>query len=109
MSKVIKIDSAEAFEEQLKKAGDKAVIVDFFAVWCGPCKMIAPKLEKMAEEFPTVVVLKVDVDEVEEVAAKYGIEAMPSFLVFKNGEEVKDKRLMGASEDKLKARFAELS
>lgn len=101
---VRKIESKEDFDAQLKNAGDKAVIVDFHATWCGPCKMIAPKLAKMATDNPSVVVLKVDVDEVEDVAAECKIEAMPTFVVFKGTKEV--ERLMGASEEKLLAVFA---
>jgi len=103
---VLKIESKEMFDAELKKAGDKLVIVDFFATWCGPCKMIAPKLERMSEEYKEkVIVLKVDVDEVEDVAMEYKIEAMPSFCLFRNGQELRDQRLMGASEEKLKEKF----
>jgi len=95
----------EEFDKQLEEAGDKAVIVDFYATWCGPCKMIAPKLEAMAKEFPNVVVLKIDVDELEDVAGDNNIEAMPSMLVFKNKKEVTDDRIMGANEGKLRDLF----
>jgi thioredoxin 1 len=99
----------EVFDKELSAAGEKACIVDFFALWCGPCKVIAPKLVKMAEDFPDIVVMKVDVDEAEDVAAECQIEAMPTFCVFKGGKEIKEDRVMGASEEKLKALFTKYS
>ena len=60
-------------------AGDKLVVVDFTATWCGPCQMIGPKFAAMADEFPDVQFVKVDVDENDETAAACGIEAMPTF------------------------------
>lgn len=75
---------------QMTAAGDKLVVVDFFATWCGPCKMIAPKVEEMEAEFKdTVVFLKVDVDEAEDAAMEYNITAMPTFLFIKNNKKVK--------------------
>merc|ERR1712223_1384451 len=74
--------------------------IDFFATWCGPCKMIAPKLEEWSASMPNVVFLKVDVDEAEDVAAEYSIQAMPTFIFMKNKAKVGD--LCGANADKLK-------
>jgi thioredoxin 1 len=71
-----------------------SVVVDFFATWCGPCKKIAPAFEKLAEVYPTIVFLKVDVDESAELVDKYGIQAMPTFLFMKDGVVV--KRIEGA-------------
>ena len=66
------------------------VLVDFWATWCGPCKMLAPTIAKIAEERAgTVKVCKLDVDEEPEIAAKYGISSIPTLKVFKNGEVVK--------------------
>lgn len=76
------------FTSQVKAAGGKLILIDFHALWCGPCKMIAPELAKMAVENPDVVFLKVDVDEVDELAQEYGISAMPTFIFLKNGEKV---------------------
>lgn len=64
------------------------VLVDFWATWCGPCKMIAPVLEKIAEE-DKIKVGKVNVDEQMELAVAYGIEVIPTLLFFKNGQIVK--------------------
>ncbi|KAF8790160.1 Thioredoxin-2 like protein [Argiope bruennichi] len=68
------------FNSQLEAAGDKLVVVDFHATWCGPCKMIAPFFQDLAEEFKDVVFLKVDVDEVEDVAGQYNVSSIPKFV-----------------------------
>ena len=75
-------------QSQLTAAGGKLVVIDFFATWCGPCKMIAPKIEQMAGSMANVVFLKVDVDEAEDVAQEYNISAMPTFIFLKNGAKV---------------------
>jgi len=77
----------------------KAIIVDFSATWCGPCRMIGPEFVKLSNEYENVVFLKVDVDQVESVAASCGISAMPTFQVFKDGNKVDE--LVGASKEKL--------
>ncbi len=93
MSTPIAVTDA-TFEEEVLKA-DKLVVVDFWATWCGPCKMIAPILEDIASEFnDTLKVTKVDVDSNNAVAAKFGIMSIPSLIFFKNGEEV--DRVIGA-------------
>ncbi|KAK4297141.1 hypothetical protein Pmani_030414 [Petrolisthes manimaculis] len=92
--------SKDDFTAKLTEAGGKLVIVDFYATWCGPCKIIAPKLEAMSKVKTNVVFLKVDVDENEEVAQEYQITCMPTFLFFKNGKKVDS--FSGASEDKIK-------
>lgn len=63
----------------------KTVLLDFWAVWCGPCKMIAPIVEQIAQERSDIVVGKVDVDQEMELAVKFGITSIPTLLVFKNG------------------------
>ena len=72
----------ENFKELIKEK----TLVDFYANWCGPCKMIAPELEKV-ESF--VKVIKVDVDEFEELARTYGVMSIPTLILFENGKEVK--------------------
>jgi len=91
------------FDAAISGAGDKTVIVDFTASWCPPCKMIAPFFEQLSKDFANVLAYKVDVDENEETAAANGIEAMPTFIVFKGGEVV--EKLRGADKDGLKQRF----
>jgi thioredoxin 1 len=85
---VKQIGSMAELEAAFQSAGNRAVFVDFFATWCGPCMNIAPKLEELSKVYTNVIVLKVDVDVCEDIAAKYAISAMPTFKVFKRGQEV---------------------
>jgi thioredoxin 1 len=90
MSKPIELTDSN-FEEVIQS--DKPVLVDFWAEWCGPCKMIGPVVEELAADYDgKAVVGKVDVDVNPEVSAKYGIRSIPTLLVFKNGEIV-DKQI----------------
>ena len=75
------------FEELIN--GDKPVLVDFFATWCGPCKMLSPILEQVADETDKVVIAKCDIDECMEKEKKYNIMSVPTLVAFKRGEEVK--------------------
>jgi len=80
--------------------------VDFSAEWCGPCKFIAPKLKEMAAEFAgKIKVVKVDVDEAEDVAAQCGIRCMPTFQFYKNSKKVTE--FSGANAEKLKTTITE--
>ena len=73
------------FEQEVLNS-DVPVLVDFWAVWCGPCKMLAPVVEQIANEHSEIKVGKVNVDDEPELAAKYGISSIPTIIVFKNGE-----------------------
>ena len=75
--------------DSVVKQSSKTVLVDFWASWCGPCRMIAPVLEEVAAERPDVKVCKVNVDEEQELAISYGVSSIPTLLVFKNGQVVK--------------------
>jgi len=88
------IDVADAtFEaEVLKHAG--VCVVDFWAPWCGPCKMVAPVFKALAEELSSIKFTKVNVDENQVFPSKFGIQSIPTFIVCKNGKEV--ARKMGA-------------
>ena len=77
----------ESFEKIIAQDG-KTVLVDFWATWCGPCRMIAPVLEEVAKERPDVTVCKVDVDEERELALEYGVSSIPTLLVFWDGKVV---------------------
>ncbi|GAB7350659.1 hypothetical protein MBLNU459_g1225t2 [Dothideomycetes sp. NU459] len=69
---------------------DSLMVLDCFATWCGPCKVIAPQVVKFSDTYTNVRFYKLDVDEVPEVAQELGIRAMPTFILFKNGEKVKE-------------------
>lgn len=75
----------ESFEKIIAQDG-KTVLVDFWATWCGPCRMIAPVLEEVAKERPDVTVCKVDVDEERDLALEYGVSSIPTLLVFRDGK-----------------------
>ena len=84
---ILKLTDAE-FENQVIKS-DKPILVDYWAEWCGPCKMIAPVLEEVAEELSDKVLIgKLNVDENSQTPPKYGIRGIPTLMLFKNGEAV---------------------
>ena len=75
------------FVEEVMKS-EKPVLVDFWASWCGPCRMVVPIVEQIAEEYPEYKVVKVNVDEEQELAAQFGVMSIPTLMVVKNGEVV---------------------
>lgn len=89
---LIEVKNAEEF---MKYISTGEALVDFNAVWCGPCRMLAPNLEQLDREgyFPDLKILSVDVDKVPEVAARYGINLIPTLFYFKNG--VREKVTQG--------------
>eukprot|EP00850_Spirogloea_muscicola_P011164 SM000068S20596 [mRNA] locus=s68:434021:434770:+ [translate_table: standard] len=98
---VVTIQAVEEWDAKLAEAAnaDKTVVVDFSATWCGPCRAIAPTFAALSKKYPNIVFLKVDVDDVPDVAAACKISAMPTFQVFRNKHKVDE--LVGASPPKL--------
>lgn len=93
MSNNIKHPTKDEFELILND--NKVVFVDFWATWCGPCQMISPIIEQIADEYvEKMPVAKVDIDQNRELAEKYKIMSIPTIILFENGKEV--KRLVGA-------------
>jgi thioredoxin 1 len=81
-------------------ASSQPVVVDFWAEWCGPCKMIAPHLEELSTEFQgKVKILKLNTDENQQTAIRYGVRSIPTLILFKNGEEVDRKVGAGPKSD----------
>lgn len=77
----------QEFEKEVLNS-EKPVVVDFFATWCGPCKMLGPVLEEVADETSDVKIVKVDIDENMELASRFGIMSVPTLVIFKKGEEI---------------------
>ena len=84
----MRIIETEAEYDQLLKE-NTSVFIDFYADWCGPCKMAAPIVEALSELYPGVAFAKVNVDDVPEVAERYGVMSIPTMIAIKNGEVVK--------------------
>ncbi|MGL4914423.1 MAG: thioredoxin [Romboutsia sp.] len=84
---MIKIVNNDNFIGEVKNS-DKVVIVDFFANWCGPCKMLTPILEELSNSMENVDFAKVDIDQSLDIAREYNISSVPTMMIFKNGEVV---------------------
>jgi thioredoxin 1 len=103
MGKALELTDA-TFEATIKS--DKPVLVDFWAEWCGPCKMIGPSVEELASDYEgRAVVAKINVDENPQVVAKYGVRSIPTLLVFKNGQIV-DKQIGAVPKSVLAGKLA---
>jgi len=94
------LEKASDFQTALEDK-DTVIVLDCFATWCGPCKIIAPKVVEFSNTYPQAKFYKIDVDEVPDVAEKLGIRAMPTFMIFKNGEKVGE--VVGANPKALEA------
>ena len=87
----LKLNNSNFEKEILNRNG--LALVDFYADWCGPCKMVAPVIQEIAEERQDIAVGKINVDESYELAAKYNVSSIPTIILFKNGEEI--NRIVG--------------
>lgn len=94
----------ENFAQEVLKS-DKPVLVDFYADWCGPCKMMANEIEAFSEETDKVKICKLNVDELTDLAVTFGVLSIPTVILFENGEET--KRFVGAREKDGIAEFCE--
>ena len=93
--------------EKLTTQSEKAVLIDFWASWCGPCQKLTPELEKLAEEFPDLIIGKISVEDAENVqlAAAMGVNSIPALFFYRNGKL--EKQLLGyMTKDQLKERLA---
>ncbi|CAF2337658.1 unnamed protein product [Rotaria sp. Silwood2] len=100
----VKEVSDGGLKTELERAGDKLVLVDFFATWCGPCRMVAPAIEKLSSSHPNAVFLKVDVDKCQTEAQEYEISAMPTFVFIRSTKEL--ERIRGADTQAIEAALA---
>jgi thioredoxin 1 len=91
--------SDQSFKSEVESGG--TVLVDFWAPWCGPCKMIAPVLEELSTELPEVKIAKLNVDDNQESASRFGVMSIPTLIIFKDGQPV-DKVVGFQSKDALK-------
>ncbi|XP_037809479.1 thioredoxin-2-like [Lucilia sericata] len=94
--------SREHFEELLKSIKDKFIIVEFYAEWCGPCKILAVKFQELAEKYQNKLeVLKINIEDLEELAIEYEVNQMPSYMIMRNG--MKLEQFFGSKPEQLNA------
>nr|CDJ81100.1 Thioredoxin domain containing protein [Haemonchus contortus] len=95
-------DTSE-FDDLLKEYPDSLIVIDFYATWCGPCKIMGPKFTKMANENPSVVFVKIDVDESEDIVSRFEIKVMPTFIFMRKGAQI--DIVEGSLEDDLRRKL----
>ncbi|XP_021747961.1 thioredoxin H2-like [Chenopodium quinoa] len=103
---VVEIHSTDQWSSHLEssKNSDKLMIVDFSASWCGPCQYMEPIVKDLSTKYRDVEFVKIDVDELSDVASEFEVDAMPTFVFFRKGKEV--DRLIGANKGELKQRIS---
>ncbi|CAH1779454.1 unnamed protein product [Owenia fusiformis] len=94
------LDTKDEFNTFINSDAGKLFVIDFWAEWCGPCRIIGPKFEEMSKEFSDASFAKVNVDDADEISEDHGVSALPTFLLFKNGKKIAE--VIGASEEKLR-------
>lgn len=101
--------STEAWRSKLQEAIDtkRLVVVDFTATWCGPCRIISPVFVELSKKFSEIFFLKVDVDELRDVAQEWDVEAMPTFIFIKDGKAV--DKFVGANKAELERKVTALA
>ncbi|CAA7399262.1 unnamed protein product [Spirodela intermedia] len=97
------MDSWNSHWELHKAQPNQLMVVDFSATWCGPCRFMEPVFKRLADKYTNAVFVKIDVDELREVAAKWTVEAMPTFVLIKGGREV--DRVVGAAKAELESKI----
>ncbi|XP_039829061.1 thioredoxin H2-2-like [Panicum virgatum] len=104
-SAVVAAHSKAAYDQhwEAAKSSGKLMVIDFSASWCGPCRFIEPAFKEMASRYTDVVFVKIDVDELADVARTWKVEAMPTFVLAKGGKEV--SRVVGAKKDELERKI----
>uniref|UniRef100_A0A914ZN27 Thioredoxin n=1 Tax=Parascaris univalens TaxID=6257 RepID=A0A914ZN27_PARUN len=85
---VITPKTKEEFESLLSSSDDRLIVIDFYATWCGPCKIMGPKFEKMSDEYKEALFIKIDVDEEEEISDSYEVKVMPTIVLIRNREKL---------------------
>ncbi|KAL2546806.1 Thioredoxin H2 [Forsythia ovata] len=88
---------------QASKQTSNLIVIDFTASWCGPCRYMEPAINEFADKYMNVEFIKIDVDELHDVAQEYGVQAMPTFILIKKGKEV--DKLVGAKKEELQKKI----
>ncbi|KAK6733418.1 hypothetical protein RB195_017262 [Necator americanus] len=96
-------EKKDEFDAILKENPDSLVIIDFYATWCGPCKIMGPKFAKLSNEYTSVVFVKVDVDESEDIVSRFDIKVMPTFVFMRKGAQI--DLVEGSVEDDLRKKI----
>ncbi|KAM7468576.1 hypothetical protein LguiB_016138 [Lonicera macranthoides] len=104
-AQVISFQSSDEWRTHFEasRESDKLMVIDFFASWCGPCKLMEPIVHEFAAKYTNVVFVKIDVDKLADVAREFGIKAMPTFILMKKGKQV--DQLIGAKKEELQKKI----